>query len=598
VHSHVHLLAETFSDEQREVVFRDAVHVRVKLEEHSDVLFEGMPLGLFDCTGHYTYGAPSAAKKGRAGSVSVRHCLLTEAAASRAAGLPSDAVLVTGYNPGFDPQAGGSIAPAGEGSAGGGTAGLGLPVRARLNIEGGSAQVRSVYTHLEWDWEGAAVTMGYRAPRAEDAGYDAALHGNISDGGSRHPLPSTWPRPSSHIALSTISAGNWLERPILPAAFQLMVPPPAPPTTAAGPASVATPETTAPDSDAAGEAGEVDEESRESDKLPILWMASNCQNSRARMVQALAAALPEQARGTLYSLGTCLPTLADLSVDTTALAEPGGRLGSDSRSEAHPAATPAKAAKAAKPAKPAKPAKLFWPDMFPGCMAIGQAEERRVREYDGGSEGGSTGGGEGTPSRKKPTDPDPRGRGRRTREVAESLCLLSRFKLYLAIENAPDPGSVPFRARHHASLRCPHCAAIVIVALCGGHSATLYRRGRPCVSTAAHMHTRQQRVSGKLTPNACPRGRRYVTEKLWQPLLAGAVPVYWGAPDAKLLLPAPDAAVHVRDFARDADGGDIDFAALAAYLTELVSNATALERHTRWRSLPEVRVRRARALRL
>ena len=59
--------------------------------------------------------------------------------------------------------------------------------------------------------------------------------------------------------------------------------------------------------------------------------------------------------------------------------------------------------------------------------------------------------------------------------------------------------------------------------------------------------------------------KRYATEKLWQPLLAGSVPVYWGAPDAKSLLPHPDAAVHVRDFA-PSGGGAPDVNALAAHL--------------------------------
>ena len=40
----------------------------------------------------------------------------------------------------------------------------------------------------------------------------------------------------------------------------------------------------------------------------------------------------------------------------------------------------------------------------------------------------------------------------------------------------------------------------------------------------------------------------YATEKLFQVLAEGSVPVYWGAPDARALLPAPAAAVMVDDF--------------------------------------------------
>lgn len=40
----------------------------------------------------------------------------------------------------------------------------------------------------------------------------------------------------------------------------------------------------------------------------------------------------------------------------------------------------------------------------------------------------------------------------------------------------------------------------------------------------------------------------YVTEKLWQGLASGAVPIYRGAPDIRSLLPHPDAAVLWDDF--------------------------------------------------
>lgn len=40
----------------------------------------------------------------------------------------------------------------------------------------------------------------------------------------------------------------------------------------------------------------------------------------------------------------------------------------------------------------------------------------------------------------------------------------------------------------------------------------------------------------------------YVTEKLWQGLASGAVPIYRGAPDIRTLLPHPDAALLWEDF--------------------------------------------------
>jgi hypothetical protein len=46
------------------------------------------------------------------------------------------------------------------------------------------------------------------------------------------------------------------------------------------------------------------------------------------------------------------------------------------------------------------------------------------------------------------------------------------------------------------------------------------------------------------------RGEGYMTEKLWLPLLAGAVPVYHGAPDVAEWLPAPEAAIDLAAFPR------------------------------------------------
>ncbi len=73
--------------------------------------------------------------------------------------------------------------------------------------------------------------------------------------------------------------------------------------------------------------------------------------------------------------------------------------------------------------------------------------------------------------------------------------------------------------------------------------------------------------------------RGYVTEKVFDALIAGVVPVYLGSSaDCKALLPHPKAAIFVDDF-----GGDL--AALADYLAHLSANETAYEEHrSGWRA--------------
>ena len=50
----------------------------------------------------------------------------------------------------------------------------------------------------------------------------------------------------------------------------------------------------------------------------------------------------------------------------------------------------------------------------------------------------------------------------------------------------------------------------------------------------------------------------YVSEKFFHALASGCVPVYMGASDVDLYLPAPNAIIHANDFA--------DAAALGRYL--------------------------------
>jgi hypothetical protein len=70
----------------------------------------------------------------------------------------------------------------------------------------------------------------------------------------------------------------------------------------------------------------------------------------------------------------------------------------------------------------------------------------------------------------------------------------------------------------------------------------------------------------------------YVTEKLYQPLMAGSVPVYLGAPNVAEFAPSPASYIDVRDFR--------DPAHLARHLLALCTDETAYAVHHAWRSQP------------
>lgn len=71
--------------------------------------------------------------------------------------------------------------------------------------------------------------------------------------------------------------------------------------------------------------------------------------------------------------------------------------------------------------------------------------------------------------------------------------------------------------------------------------------------------------------------RGYVTEKVFDALLAGTIPVYLGSTvDCQALLPDPKAAIFVSDF-------DYDMQKLAAFLQYLTTNETAYEERRAWR---------------
>jgi hypothetical protein len=65
---------------------------------------------------------------------------------------------------------------------------------------------------------------------------------------------------------------------------------------------------------------------------------------------------------------------------------------------------------------------------------------------------------------------------------------------------------------------------------------------------------------------------------IYQGLVAGSVPIYYGAPDVLEYLPHPSAIINVRDFDT--------IEQLAAYLMEALNDASIYEKHTKWKRLP------------
>jgi hypothetical protein len=70
----------------------------------------------------------------------------------------------------------------------------------------------------------------------------------------------------------------------------------------------------------------------------------------------------------------------------------------------------------------------------------------------------------------------------------------------------------------------------------------------------------------------------YVTEKVWQALTAGTVPIYMGTPSIEQLLPHPDAILRVSDFPTTA--------ALADYIRRAHADPSLLAKHHAWRTMP------------
>lgn len=68
----------------------------------------------------------------------------------------------------------------------------------------------------------------------------------------------------------------------------------------------------------------------------------------------------------------------------------------------------------------------------------------------------------------------------------------------------------------------------------------------------------------------------YVTEKLWQPLIVGTIPIYWGAPGFRLV--PENSVIFVEDFP--------NISALAQHIHQVNTNDTLFESYHAWRKKP------------
>ena len=67
----------------------------------------------------------------------------------------------------------------------------------------------------------------------------------------------------------------------------------------------------------------------------------------------------------------------------------------------------------------------------------------------------------------------------------------------------------------------------------------------------------------------------YVTEKVWDALSAGAIPVYGGAPNVNEFVPEPGAIINMDDFDSPAQ--------LAAHLVRVAADEALYDAYHRWR---------------
>lgn len=70
----------------------------------------------------------------------------------------------------------------------------------------------------------------------------------------------------------------------------------------------------------------------------------------------------------------------------------------------------------------------------------------------------------------------------------------------------------------------------------------------------------------------------YVTEKLWQPLVAGSVPIYLGAPNIDQWIPCENCFIDLRKYSDPKDVADL--------VKKLASNFTLYMEYHQWRRKP------------
>ena len=67
----------------------------------------------------------------------------------------------------------------------------------------------------------------------------------------------------------------------------------------------------------------------------------------------------------------------------------------------------------------------------------------------------------------------------------------------------------------------------------------------------------------------------YVTNKVYKALYAGAIPIYYGAPNVEAVLPCKDCIINVADFANTNE--------LAAHLHDVVASPQLQRHYLKWR---------------
>jgi hypothetical protein len=111
------------------------------------------------------------------------------------------------------------------------------------------------------------------------------------------------------------------------------------------------------------------------------------------------------------------------------------------------------------------------------------------------------------------------------------------------------------------------------------HSYGKFRRNRTLADDHGHATKLEMIAAYKFTlafENAI--GEDYVTEKFFDPLVAGSVPVYLGAPNVDLLAPGDHCYIDTADFAHPK--------ALGEYLLALHHDAAAYDAYFAWKQQP------------